>query len=196
MRSLIDHHKVLVLALNGPALGGGATWMPGVADLVFAAENAWFESPFSRLGLVPEFGSATTLAHHIGVHRSNQFLMFGKRTTAETMMQHGLVNKLFPSEDFLPRVVRFLEEQLSINDGGSLLEAKRLQNLPLRKDRVLAVFDSLNALSERVAEGLYEKRFQDQSRKMARKYSLRLSSLSFQALTSLGTEKVFPKSKL
>lgn len=170
--------------------------MPGVADLVFAAENAWFESPFSRLGLVPEFGSATTLAHHIGVHRSNQFLMFGKRTTAETMMQHGLVNKLFPSEDFLPRVVRFLEEQLSINDGGSLLEAKRLQNLPLRKDRVLAVFDSLNALSERVAEGLYEKRFQDQSRKMARKYSLRLSSLSFQALTSLGTEKVFPKSKL
>lgn len=30
MRSMIDHKKVLVLALNGPAVGGGAAWFPGV----------------------------------------------------------------------------------------------------------------------------------------------------------------------
>jgi hypothetical protein len=30
LRSMIDHRKVLVLALNGPAVGGGAAWFPGV----------------------------------------------------------------------------------------------------------------------------------------------------------------------
>lgn len=30
LRSMIDHKKVLVLALNGPGVGGGAAWFPGV----------------------------------------------------------------------------------------------------------------------------------------------------------------------
>ena len=31
LRSMIDHRKVLILALNGPAVGGGAAWFPGIA---------------------------------------------------------------------------------------------------------------------------------------------------------------------
>ena len=30
LRSMIDHKKVLVVALNGPGVGGGAAWFPGV----------------------------------------------------------------------------------------------------------------------------------------------------------------------
>ena len=37
LRSMIDHKKVLVLALNGPGVGGGAAWFPGVGK---------FASPF------------------------------------------------------------------------------------------------------------------------------------------------------
>ena len=33
LRSLIDHKKVIVLALNGPAVGGGAAWFTGVGEL-------------------------------------------------------------------------------------------------------------------------------------------------------------------
>ena len=33
LRSMIDHKKVLVLALNGPGVGGGAAWFPGVGKL-------------------------------------------------------------------------------------------------------------------------------------------------------------------
>lgn len=32
LRSMIDHKKVLVVALNGPAVGGGAAWFPGVGE--------------------------------------------------------------------------------------------------------------------------------------------------------------------
>ena len=32
LRSIIDHKKVFVLALNGPGVGGGGAWFQGVAD--------------------------------------------------------------------------------------------------------------------------------------------------------------------
>ena len=51
---MIDHRKVLILALNGPAVGGGAAWFPGIADIVLASNTAWLQCPFSALGLVPE----------------------------------------------------------------------------------------------------------------------------------------------
>lgn len=54
LRSMIDHTKVLILALNGPAVGGGAAWFPGIADIVLASNTAWLQCPFSGyVGLSP-----------------------------------------------------------------------------------------------------------------------------------------------
>lgn len=39
MPSIIDHKKVFVLALNGPAVGGGAAWFEGLADICVASED-------------------------------------------------------------------------------------------------------------------------------------------------------------
>jgi Delta3-Delta2-enoyl-CoA isomerase len=36
LRSLIDHKKVLVLALNGPGVGGGAAWFTGVCEYLLS----------------------------------------------------------------------------------------------------------------------------------------------------------------
>ena len=161
---MIDHKKVLVLALNGPAVGGGAAWFPGVADIVLAAESSWLQVPFSALGLVPEFGSATNFYHSIGAHRANDFLMFGRKVTAQEFEQWGLVNRILPTEGFHGKVVEFLEEQLSVNDGKSMMEAKRLQNLPLRRDRMLAVYDAAEALAERFVEDAPKQRFADKNK--------------------------------
>lgn len=164
LRSIIDHKKVFVLALNGPAVGGGAAWFEGVADIILAADDAYLQVPFSALGLVPEFGSATAFAHSIGVHRANDFLMFGRKLTAQELEQWGMVNRIFPKQDFHQKVQEFLEEQLDVNDGKSMMEAKRLQNLPLRRDRMLAVYDAAEALAERIVEDAQKKRFQERSR--------------------------------
>lgn len=53
LRSIIDHKKVFVLALNGPRVGGGAAWFKGIADIVFAAEGASLQIPFNALTLIP-----------------------------------------------------------------------------------------------------------------------------------------------
>jgi peroxisomal 3,2-trans-enoyl-CoA isomerase len=164
---MIDHRKVLVLALNGPAVGAAAAYFPAFADIVLAAETAYLQAPFSRLGLVPEFGSITGYAHSVGVHRATEFFTFGRRLSAEELQHWGMVNRLFPAENFHQKVLEFLEEQLSVNDGTSMMEAKRLQNLAFRRDRLLAVYEAADALGERVAEGAHTKRFEEQNRKQA-----------------------------
>jgi peroxisomal 3,2-trans-enoyl-CoA isomerase len=172
MRSLIDHKKVLVLALNGPGVGGGAAWFEGIADIVLAAEGAWLQVPFSALGLVPENGSALSFAQSMGIHRANDFLMFGRKLTVEELENWGLVNRIFPKEGFHASVVGFLEEQLSINDGKSMIETKRLQNAGLRDGRIVAVYNSLDALAERFVEDAPKKRFEAKKKELEGLYSL------------------------
>lgn len=167
---MIDHKKVLVLALNGPAIGGGAAWFEGIADIVLAAENSYLQVPFSALGLVPEFGSSTAFAHSIGVHRANDFLMFGRKLTAQELESWGMVNRILPNNGFHDKVVAFLNEQLEVNDGKSMMEMKRLQNLPLRRDRMLAVYDASEALAERFVDDAPKLRFKAKNELLACKY--------------------------
>ena len=159
IRSAIDHKKVLILALNGPGVGGGAAWFQGIADIVLAAKDAWLQVPFSALGLVPENGSIVTYAQSVGVHRANEFLMFGRKITVEELERWGLVNHIFPTENFHQHVIEFLQEQLSLNDPKSMLETKRLANLPLRDGRINALYNAFDALAERAVDGASQERF-------------------------------------
>ena len=170
LRTMITHSKVLVLALNGPAVGGGAAWFPGVADLVLAAEGAWLQVPFSQLGLVPEFGSATHFAQSMGVHRANDFLMLGRKLTVDELEQWGLVNRVFPAKNFQADVMSFLEQQLEVNDGKSMMEAKRLSNSQISHARLLAVYEATSALAERMVEDAPTKRFQKQKEMLDGEY--------------------------
>lgn len=158
---MIDHKKVFVLALNGPGVGGGAAWFPGIADIVLASSTAYLQCPFSALGLVPENGSAISFAQHIGIHRTNDFLMFGTKLSAQELLAAGMYNRVWDKtgDEFQSEVVKFLESQLEVNDGKSMIEMKRLQNAPIRDARMIAVVNAVDALSERFVEDAPKKRF-------------------------------------
>ncbi|KAF2625869.1 peroxisomal d3,d2-enoyl-CoA isomerase [Macroventuria anomochaeta] len=175
LRSMIDHKKVLILALNGPAVGGGAAWFPGIADIVLASSTAWLQCPFSALGLVPENGSALSFAQSIGIHRTNDFLMFGRKLTAQELLDAGLYNYVWEEtgDAFQDKVVTFLEEQLAVNDGKSMCEMKRLQNDPIRDARFLAVVRAVDALSERFVEDAPKKRFEAKRKELDEKRAAR-----------------------
>lgn len=176
---MIDHKKVLVIALNGPAVGGGAAWFAGVADIIIGASGSYLQVPFSALGLVPENGSAISFAQSIGVHRTNDFLMFGRKMTIEEMESWGLVNRVFPVERFQESVTGFLEEVLTVNDGGSMMESKRLMNSPLRDSRILAVYNAVDALAERFVDGAPLKRFEEKKKLLECECLIGLSSNAF-----------------
>ncbi|OAL56573.1 ClpP/crotonase [Pyrenochaeta sp. DS3sAY3a] len=175
LRAMIDHKKVLILALNGPAVGGGAAWFPGIADIVLASSGAWLQCPFSALALVPENGSAISFAQSIGIHRTNDFLMFGRKLSAQELLAAGLYNYVWDATGpaFQEKVVKFLEDQLQVNDGKSMMEMKRLQNAPIRDARLIAVVNAVDALAERFVEDAPKKRFEIKSRELSEKSKAR-----------------------
>lgn len=177
VRSVIEHKKVFVLALNGPAVGGGAAWFTGTADIVFATPKTYLQVPFSSLGLVPEYGSAHIFSQSIGIHRANDFFIFGRKVTAPELESWGLVNRIFPEENFQKDVLAFLQEQLRINDGKSMVEAKRLQNEPLRAGRLLALAQGRDALAEAFVEGRPAQRFMEKKEELEAKSKKRGAKL-------------------
>jgi peroxisomal 3,2-trans-enoyl-CoA isomerase len=172
---MIDHKKVLIVALNGPAVGGGAAWFPGIADIVLASSTAWLQCPFSALGLVPENGSALSFAQHMGIHRANDFLMFGRKLSAQELLDAGMYSYVWDATgtEFQDKVLEFLEAQLRGNDGRSMMEMKRLQNAPIRDARMMAVVNAVEALAERFVEGAPTARFEAKKREMDEKSKTR-----------------------
>ncbi|KAK2627825.1 hypothetical protein QTJ16_002471 [Diplocarpon rosae] len=170
LRSIYDHKKVFVVALNGPAVGGGSAWFTGSSDLSFAASSCYLQCNFSALGLVPEHGSAINFAQSIGVHRANEFFMLGRKLTAQELEQWGIVNKVFADEGFAESVKAYLQEQLKVNDGKSMMEMKRLQNAPLRDGRMVATLNAVDALAERFVEDAPVRRFEMKKKELEGQY--------------------------
>lgn len=144
---------------------------PGVADIVLASSTAWLQCPFSALALVPENGSALSFAQHIGIHRANDFLMFGRKLSAQELLAAGLYNYVWDKtgDEFQAEVVKFLQGQLEVNDGKSMLEMKRLQNSGIRDQRMVSVVNAVDALAERFIDDAPTKRFAEKRAEMEKK---------------------------
>lgn len=189
MRALIDQRKVFVLALNGPGVGGGGGWFPGIADVVLAADSTYIQVPFSSLGLVPENGGARTFAQTIGVHRANEIFMFGKKVTAQELRQWGLVAEIFPTETFHRDVKSYLKRQLSVNDGESMILARKLQNEPLRAERMIALYDAADALTERIVDGAPARRFKAKASELEGRSNSHVTSIHLLTFFSAKSKK-------
>src|SRR5690606_11704788 len=103
MRALSQAAKPVVAAVAGP-VGGIGTTMLLHCDLVYAADNARFSTPFAQLGVCPEFASSLILPQIAGYHRAAEMLMLGETFSAEQAMQMGLVNKVLPADQLMAYV--------------------------------------------------------------------------------------------
>ncbi|VEL13254.1 unnamed protein product [Protopolystoma xenopodis] len=63
---LVDFPKLLVVGVNGPALGLACAILP-LADLIYASDTASFHLPYLRLGQIPEAGASYTLSALAGI---------------------------------------------------------------------------------------------------------------------------------
>ena len=83
--------KPIVAAVEGVAVGVGTT-MCLHCDLVYAAPNARFATPFVNLGLVPEAGSSWLAPHRFGLAVASELLLLGEPIEAARAHAIGLVN--------------------------------------------------------------------------------------------------------
>lgn len=93
--------KPVIAAVNGPAVGIGAT-MQLPMDIRLASEEARFGFVFARRGLVPEAASSWFLPRIVGVSRALEWCYSGRVFGAEEAMAGGLVRSVHAPDDLLP----------------------------------------------------------------------------------------------
>jgi enoyl-CoA hydratase/carnithine racemase len=107
--------KPSIAAINGPAVGVGAT-LTLPMDIRIAADSARFGFVFARRGLVPEAGSAWFLPQLVGLPQALRWCLTGKLFDAQEALAGGLVSELVAPEALLNRAREIARD---IADGTS-----------------------------------------------------------------------------
>ncbi|KAJ5734682.1 hypothetical protein N7533_013085 [Penicillium manginii] len=140
-RTFYNHNKILVVALNGPAVGLSAA-LVAHADFIYATPHTFLLTPFSSLGLVAEGGASRAFVERLGIAKANEALLMSKRIPCEDLVSTGFVNKVIQapsgkkddSDGFLKLVLEEVEERLGTHlNQSSLLKIKELVRRPERE---------------------------------------------------------------
>ena len=97
IKAIAEAEKPIVAAVNGVAVGVGATILLH-CDLVYAADTARFRFPFVDLGIVPEAASTYLLPRMLGYSRAAELLLLGELFTADTAREIGLANQVVAAQ--------------------------------------------------------------------------------------------------
>jgi enoyl-CoA hydratase/carnithine racemase len=92
--------KPVIAAINGPAVGVGAT-MTLPMDVRLASENARIGFVFARRGIVPEACSSWFLPRLVGIGQAMEWVATGRVFEAQEALDGGLVRSLHPPDELL-----------------------------------------------------------------------------------------------
>jgi enoyl-CoA hydratase/carnithine racemase len=142
LRALIGCRKPIVAAVNGLAVGIGATMLLH-CDFVVASADARFSTPFVRHGLVPEAASSLVAPHLFGHRRAFEFLVMGRPLTATDAKELGLINLVVPPGEVEAQAMQAAHEIAALPEGA-VLASRELIRGPV--DALLGRVDQENAV--------------------------------------------------
>ncbi|KPP60247.1 hypothetical protein Z043_121768 [Scleropages formosus] len=123
VKAFIQFKKPIVVAVNGPALGLGASILP-LCDIVWASEKAWFQTPYATFCLTPTGCSSYTFPQILGVALANDLLFCGRKLTAQEACSRGLVSQVFWPNTFAQELMLRVKEMATTN--AAVLEESKL----------------------------------------------------------------------
>lgn len=153
MTKVIKFGKPLIAAVQGIAVGVGTTILPH-CDVVYAAPHATFETPFTKVGVCPEFCSSILFPRIMGPSSASEMLYFGKKMTSQEAQAAKLVGEIIQAssrEEFLEKVYAKMRTTLSFpNAGKSMRLFKNLfRNADLRNELEMVHFTEMALLDKR-----------------------------------------------
>ncbi|CAG4950104.1 unnamed protein product [Colias eurytheme] len=128
IESIILFPKLLIAIVNGPAVGIAVTTLP-LCDFVYASEDAFFYTPFSKLELVSEACSSITFPSLLGERMARQMLMLNYKMTAKEALQYGLISNVYKKQELQSKSWKNIKELLKLSQH-SLITTKRLMREP------------------------------------------------------------------
>jgi enoyl-CoA hydratase/carnithine racemase len=144
---LNQYPKVLIAAVHGASIGWGCTQLSSF-DLIYAHQNAFFQTPFMPLGLVPEGGSSYNFPKVMGKPQANALLLAGERLSAQEAYVGGLITGVIQADSPQAFLSKVIEKAKRIGEYSSeaLQMAKRL------------TMDAMDDMEARRAAGERERR--------------------------------------
>lgn len=140
---LLDVEIPLVVGLNGPAAGLGAS-IALLADAVFMAADATIADPHVRVGIVAGDGGTAIWPLAVGPALAKRYLLTGDPVTAADAERMGLVTHVCPPDDLAAEARAFAHR---LADGAPLaLRYTKLAVNKLVKDALNVSFDAATAL--------------------------------------------------
>ena len=117
--------KPVIAAVNGPAVGVGAT-MTLPMDVRIAAASARFGFVFGRVGIVPEAASSWFLPRVVGISQAMEWVATGRVFDAAEALRGGLVSRVVPDDDLLPAAHALAREIVENTSGLAVGAARQL----------------------------------------------------------------------
>ena len=91
--------KPTIAAIGGPAAGAGLS-LALSCDLRYAVPGAVLTTAFAKVAFAGDYGGTWFLTQLVGPAVAKELYYFSERLTAEDARQLGIVNGIFPAEDF------------------------------------------------------------------------------------------------
>lgn len=113
-----------IAKVDGVAFGAGAN-LALATDIQLASDRASFSFGFRSVGLAVDSGTSYLLPRVVGVNKAKELVFTGKRLDAERAADLGLVNHVYPTDDFEEKTAAFIEE-IATGPTVALRNSKRL----------------------------------------------------------------------
>ncbi|MFI5427212.1 enoyl-CoA hydratase/isomerase family protein [Aeromicrobium sp. UC242_57] len=131
---LVNVHLPVIAAVNGPAVGLGAT-IASLADMVFISEKAFMADPHVTVALVAGDGGAITWPLNAGLLRAKEFLLTGDRISAQVAVEIGMANRVVSPENLMSEAVAYAH-RLAAMPPQAIQDTKAVLNQHLRQAAV------------------------------------------------------------
>lgn len=148
---LLEIPQPVIAAINGPAMGLGAT-LATLCDVTYMASTAVIGDPHVTVGVVAGDGGVISWPWLVGMARAKEYLLTGDRLAAAEAERIGLVNHVVEPDELLP-AARSLARRLADSPAMAVQGTKAALNSILRDTANTALDLALSREKECFANG-------------------------------------------
>lgn len=137
--------KPTLAAINGIVVGGGLD-LAMACDIRVASDQAKFGHGYTNMGIISDMGGNYFLPRLIGLGKAKYFAFTGDFISAREAASFGLVEKVFPHDEFESAVSSFAEK-IAERPTAALILTKEAMHKSLNMDLDTSLDYSLNLQS-------------------------------------------------
>ncbi len=141
-RKLAATDALTIAVVQGAALGGGCE-LATFCDIVLASDRAKFGQPEVQVGVFPPV-AACVFPPQIGIKKAIELNCLGMVIDAQEAHRIGLVNQVFPAEEFDARVEQYLDGVRKLS--RPVVRLAKHATIGVARDRILAHLDQVERL--------------------------------------------------